>query len=701
VRLERAQEPHWDAIEPEGDASRYSIAADVGGTFTDVVSLDHETGALLVGKSPTTALKPASAIRAALGETGVRLAEADRFFHGTTLGVNTLLERRGARVGLLTSAGFRDLLEIGRATWPPYRLTWSRPAPLAPRSLCRDVAGRILFDGTILEELDESAVERAARELVAEGVDAIAICFLGSYAHPVFEQRAAAAIVRAGLTVPLVLSHELSRRYGEHERAVTALGEAYIRPKMRAYFQELERGIEADGFGGRLFVTSSDAGVMGVAQARERTLRTLVSGCASGIAGAATVGRSRGWDNVIAIDMGGTSFDAGIVRDGTPAMTTTAHVAGFEFLMPMVELATIGAGGGSIAWLDSAGGLDVGPQSAGADPGPACYGRGGSFATFTDAAVVSGLLPDSLLGGAMSLRADLAAEVIERTIAKPLGLEVVEAASGIISLVEAKMARTIEDITVGRGVDPREFVLFAYGGGGPVVACALAAELAIPRVVIPPHPGVFSAWGMQTLDIVHDFSATVVRNLPESDDAPVSLGEFAELYAQAQATLEREGILEGDRLWFRTLEMRYDGQEHTLPVSISGVEAPTAGELRERFSEQHQLAYGFVIDGAVQVVACGLRAVGLLPDRGRESNLNVLRGRDSSAGAFGRRLVTHRASAARAASWPLYRREELAEEAAIDGPAIVEEFTSTIVIPPRWIGAADGRGNLILESRAA
>lgn len=676
--------------------SRYSVSADIGGTFTDVVSLDRETGVVIVGKSPTTALRPTDGVMNALVEMKVELAATDQFFHGTTLGVNTLLERRGARVGLLASKGFRDLLEIGRASWPPYRLTWHRPAPIVPRALTREVPGRILVDGTVLEELDVEAACRAARALQDEGVEAIAICFINGYIHPRHERQAADAIREAGIELPLVVSHEVSRRYGEHERALTAVGEAYIRPKMRAYFDGLREGVEAASFRGRLFITSSDAGVMGVEEARQRTLRTLVSGCASGIAGAATVGKAQGWPNMIAIDMGGTSFDAGVVRDGAAAMSPKSEVAGFEFLIPMVELATIGAGGGSIAWIDSVGGLAVGPRSAGAEPGPACYGRGGEEATFTDAALLTGLLPEQLLGGGMKLLRERAQEAVTETVAKPLALDTIEAASGIVALVEAKMARTIEEITIGRGADPRDHILFAYGGGGPLVAAALASELAIPTVVVPPHPGVFSAWGMQTLDIVHDFSSTVVKELPRDAATRLEIPELEALAASAHETLEREHVAIERRLLLPSLELRYDGQEHSLEIPIANPADLTSAYVRDHFTAAHERAYGFTLDDAIEMVACRLRAVGLLtkPRLGRAEGQNNATAR---AASVGERLVTHRSSGTRAAVWPVFQRTILQPGTHLDGPAIIEEQTSTTLVLPGWSATVDGSGNLVLR----
>jgi N-methylhydantoinase A len=687
-----AEQPHTNT---------QSLSVDVGGTFTDVVSVDLATGNLLVGKSVTTASAPAQGIIAALDAIGTDLANAGRFFHGTTLAVNTLLERRGARVGLLVTDGFRDVLEIGRASWPPYRLVWAAPKPLVERRLCRGVAGRVLRDGTVLEELDIEEIVREGQALITEGVEAIAVCFINSYSQPGHERTAAAALAAGGISVPIVLSHEISRRAGEFERAVTTAGEASLRPKMRKYFEALRDGSEAGGFHGRLFMTSSDAGVMGIEQAASRTLRTLVSGCASGVAGAAALGRAHGWANMIAIDMGGTSFEAAVVRDGYPAMRATSVVDELEFQIPMVELATIGAGGGSIAWVDDGGGLQVGPRSAGAEPGPACYGLGGEEATFTDAALVTGLLSDELLGGGLRLHRENALGAIERTVAGPLGLAPLEAASGIVTVIEAKMARTIEAITIGKGVDPRDFVLFAYGGGGPLVAAPLADELSIPTVVVPPHAGVFSALGMQSLDIVHDLSVTCVQPLPP-DGAEFTLPQFSDLLDGARRVLEGEGVGAGDRLALASVEMRHQEQEHTLTVELGAPTEPIETDvLRRRFAELHELAYGFMIEGPLEIVGCRVRAIGILPKP------RVWGGSDNGAGKAApptptaHRTVSHWTSRVKEERWPVFDRSSLRSGEPIEGPAILSELTTTTLVPPRWNVVCDRDGNLILSSARA
>jgi N-methylhydantoinase A len=457
---------------------------------------------------------------------------------------------------------------------------------------------------------------------------------------------------------------------------------------MRHYFDQLAAGMAGHGFTGRTLITSSDGGVMGVALARDRALRTLVSGCASGVAGAATVAAAGGWANVLAIDMGGTSFDAAVIQGGRPAMTSTASVAGHEFLMPMLDLATIGAGGGSIAVVDAVGSLHVGPRSAGAEPGPVCYGRGGLEPTFTDAALVAGLLPETLLDGGMSLSRPAATDAIRARIAEPLGLDVDEAAAGILAVVEAKMGQLLEEMTVGQGLDPRDFTVFAYGGGGPLVAARLAEELGSTRVVIPPHPGVFSAWGMQTLDVVQEVSRTLIRD-PQVLSAAELAEPFAELVEEAVTRLAADGFATADVTLLRFVEMRYQSQEHTLlvPFTGSGAEA-----LRRAFDSAHQEAFGFTVPGAVEVVHYRLRGVGALP---KPAPAGPTPARPADEEPVTRDVHDRRTRTT--SPWRVLRRDQLVGGGRLAGPAIVEESTSTIVVPPGWTVTVDAAGNLVMN----
>ncbi|NHP13839.1 hydantoinase/oxoprolinase family protein [Rhodococcus sp. IC4_135] len=670
-----------------------SVSADVGGTFTDVVRVDVETGDVVVGKSPTVHHAPAEGIIAALSQTDADLTRAVRFLHGTTVGINALLEHKGARVGFLTTAGFADMLEIRRGSWPPYQLSWDKPKALVGRELCREIDERIAADGSIVKPLNVSSAVAAVDALVADGIEALAVCLVNAYIEPKHERQIVDLVQTKYPDMPVVVSHEITRRYREYERAVTTVSEAYIRPKMTEYFSGLADGLASAGFGGELYITSSDGGVMGLERAQRQTLRTLVSGCASGIAGAASLGVSCGYKNLICIDMGGTSFDAGIVRHGVAEMSNESEIAGLTLLLPMIELATIGAGGGSIAWVDELGGLNVGPESAGSTPGPASYGRGGIRPTFSDAALVSGLLPDSLLDGAMKLSTQLATDAVVSEVATPLSMDAREAASGVVTLIEARMARLLEEITIGKGHDPRDFDLLAYGGGGPLVASTLGDLLGITRVVVPRHPGVFSAWGMQTLDVAHEFSRSEVRVL-RSTESIGAANTFAELLVEAHERLESEGIQEDRRAVMRFVELRYDGQEHTLAVPVLA-DDESSDTLRERFESMHEDAYGFRLVGDLEIVGYRVRALGSLP----KPDVPEAAAEGSLPTPISHRQVTHRASDTTAESWPVYRRESLGPGVEVAGPAIIEELTTTTVVTPQRVVHVDAWGNLILEAR--
>lgn len=664
-----------------------SASADVGGTFTDVVAVDRVSGEVRVAKAPTVAEDPARGIADALERSGASLSQMERLVHGTTTGINTLLQRKGARVGFLTTKGYRDLLLIGRGNWPSFRLTWDRPEPLVPGRLAAEIDERIKADGTVLRPLDPEELIAQAERLVAAGAEAIAVCFINAYSDPRHEQEAGRLLGERFPELVVCLSHDLSRRYREYERAVTAVGEAYLRPRMRQYFDSLTRGMGAGGFDGRFFITASDGGVMGVDQARDSALRTLVSGCASGVAGAAVVAKAGGWDDVLAIDMGGTSFDAAIIQGGQPVISPQASVAGFEFQVPIISLSTIGAGGGSLAYLDSVGGLHVGPESAGAVPGPVCYGRGGTRPTFTDAALVSGLVPETILEGEMRLSRREAEAAISESVAEPLGLTLQQAASGILSIVESKMAMLLEEMTVGNGLDPRRFTLFAYGGGGPLVASRMAEELGITRIVVPQHSGVFSAWGMQTLDVVKELSLTRLQKL--SGKKPEELAEpFAALVEASVRDLIAEGFDERDAVLLKFVEMRYESQEHTLliPFDDRGAEA-----MSQAFDDAHRTKFGFTVEGDVEIVTYRVRAIGQL-DKPALRDGTAATG--APAAAHRSRTVHHRTEAG-GSDWRVVRRSELGP-APLPGPVLVEEATATTVVLEGWNVRIE-EGNLVIE----
>jgi N-methylhydantoinase A len=673
------------------------LACDVGGTFTDVVVLDNTTGNISYAKAPTVPGRPAQGLRNAIAKALSSLADVEAFFHGTTLGINTVLEGKGATTGFIATKGFRDILEIARMRWPAFLMHYDKPKPLVPRYLCRDVTERMAADGQELEPLAEEEVRRVAAELVSEGVEAIAVCLLNAYAHPQHEKRLGEIIRSAHPDIAIALSHEVSREYREYERASTTIIDATIKKRMANYIDDLDSWLRKGGFNGSLLVTRCDGGVMSAAESKLQPVRTLISGPASGVMGCVQMSRWLQLPNVIGIDMGGTSFEASIIIDGEAVTSPQTHLHDIPLLMPVVELATIGAGGGSIAWIDSGGALNVGPQSAGADPGPICYGTGGTEPTVTDAAVVSGLLdPSRFLGGDMRLDVEAARSGIKERISDRLNISVAEAATGIFALAQSKMGATLEEMTIKKGLDPRNFVLLAYGGGGPLVACALAEQHSIPSVLVPLSPGTFSAWGALSLDVVHDFSATSVMPL-ETLEAARFEDAFSQLCEQAQTVLAREGIPHEQRKLLLSIDMRYEGQEHVLPVPVDQGLAVRLDrqQLRSLFDARHLAAYGYTTTDEAEVTTYRVRAVGTLSKPERKV---VERAGDASESArVGSRRVRH-AGKDGECEYAIYDRARLKAGHRVRGPAIIEEMTSTTVVPATRELVVDAYGNLIITA---
>ena len=674
-------------------------ACDVGGTFTDLVVLDDTTGKVSFAKAPTVPERPADGLRNAIIKSSLSVRDAEAFLHGTTLGINTVLERKGAKPGLLTTKGFRDILEIARMRWPKFLMHYDKPAPLVPRYLCKEVTERLTADGKEIQPVDKAEVRRIVGELVSEGVEAIAVCLLNAYAHPQHETQVGEVIRSEFPEIAVTLSHEVSREYREYERAVTTVIDATIKKRMAEYIDELDAWLRGEEFKGGLFISRCDGGVMSAEAAQRRPVRTLISGPASGVMGCVQMSRWLDLPNLIGIDMGGTSFEASVITGGEAVTSPSTEIHGFPLLVPVIELATIGAGGGSIAWIDSVGAMEIGPHSAGADPGPVCYGRGGTEPTVTDAALVSGLLePGKFLGGDMRLDREAARLGIEQKIANPLGMSVAEAATGIFAVAEVKMAATLEEVTVKKGFDPRQFTILAYGGGGPLVACALADRLSVPTVLVPPSPGTFSAWGALTLDVVHDFSATAVARLEDLE--PHELREtFARLRDQAAEEFDREAVSPDRRSLLPSIDMRYDGQEHVLSVPLGAAFADLEpGRLREMFDARHRAAYGYTTTDPVEVTAYRVRAVGALgkPARGR---LDAAGAGDEAMPTGTRRVSDFSGGGTR--SYAIYDRGLLKAGHRLHGPAIVEEATSTTVVPETRQVAVDGFGNLMITARSA
>ncbi|MGI9658842.1 MAG: hydantoinase/oxoprolinase family protein [Gaiellaceae bacterium] len=654
------------------------VSVDVGGTFTDVIVLDEESGDLRLEKVETVPADPASGVLGGFAKADAELGAVDFFVHGTTLGINALLTRGGARVAIVTTAGFRDVYELGRTDRDPmYDFMYRKPETLVPRERVLEVSERVTFEGEVLLALDDEEVRAAARELGALDVDAVAVSLLHSYANPAHELRLAEVLAEEARGVSVTLSHQVMREYREYERTSTTVIDAYVKPITRSYLETLEGHLGEGGFDGRFLLTRSGGGAMTVESAKEQPVHLVLSGPAGGVIGAAAMSELLGEQNLVTIDMGGTSLDASLVIAGEPHVEKEQIFETLPVSVPTIDIHTIGAGGGSIAWIDDGGHLQVGPRSAGAVPGPACYGKGGADATFTDAALAVGYLdPANFLGGQMSVDMELTHGAIGR-LADQLGLPPDDVASGILRISEAKIVGAVRVISIERGYHPNDFAMLAFGGGGAFVAASVARELGIPRVIVPPGPANFSAFGMLMTDVVHDYSRTHVAPLEGIDTAAVD-ALFLELVEQGSSALARDGFDAAERQFFPTAEMRYLGQEHavTVPLPGSSLASSDLGRIVQSFNEAHHRQYGHSMDDPVEIVTLRLRAVGLLP---RPDVPRLQLAGSAEAALKGARPV-YRTDQQSWADYAVYDRDLLPAGASLPGPAIVEERSSTTVL---------------------
>ncbi|HVV20102.1 MAG TPA: hydantoinase/oxoprolinase family protein [Pseudonocardiaceae bacterium] len=652
------------------------LAIDVGGTFTDVVELRPETGELRFDKVPTTPESPTTGVLRAFGAATVGIGDIETFTHGTTLGLNALLTRTGARTAVVGTRGFRDVYLLGRTDRRTnYDITYRKPAPLLERYDTFEVTERSLFDGSVHTPLDVADARRVARVIAERGYQSVAVAFLHSYANPEHELRMRDVLAEVAPDVAVTLSHELSREYREYERTSTAVLDAYVKPIVRRYLHELEGRLADDGFGGRFLVTRSGGGAMTVGSAREQPVSLILSGPAGGVIGAAALAELIGEPNLITIDMGGTSLDASLVVDGEPVLHQGAEFEQLPINTPSLYIHTIGAGGGSIAHLDEAGALQVGPQSAGAVPGPASYGTGGTAPTFTDAALAIGYLgSETPLGGRLVLNRNLAIQALA-PIAAELGMTVPALAHGIVRISSTKIMGAVRAITVEVGRDPKDFALLSFGGGGGLVAVDVAVELGIPSVIVPPGQGAFSAFGMLMADVQHDFARTLVAPLADLDPARVD-AEYAAMAAEADALLTDEGFPAGDRTTVRSLDVRYAGQEHSVTVAFPEHGDNAVAAIEEAFARLHARQYGHTMTDPVEVTTLRLRATGSV-DKPKPPELAP---RTSGAPEPDGTRPVYRSDEHPAVPYALYTREALLAGDEIAGPAVIAEHTATTVI---------------------
>ncbi|HEY6434502.1 MAG TPA: hydantoinase/oxoprolinase family protein [Acetobacteraceae bacterium] len=682
----------------------WRIGVDSGGTFTDVCLFDDATGRIEVWKVPSTPDDPSRGIAQSVQE-GVRRVDASAagisyFGHGTTVATNALIQHRGVPTGLITGDGFRDLLEIGRQKRPDlYDLQVDKPPVLVSRDRRWEVPERVRHDGSVETKLDEEAVRHAARQLRQAGVQAVAICFLYGFVRPQHEQLAARIVAEEFPDAFVCTGHEVAPEFREYERMSSAVVNAYLGPVMQGYIRRLGDRLRELGITATPHLTQSNGGVIGFEAAARLPVRTVLSGPSTGVVAAQEVGRMAGLPDLITFDMGGTSTDVALLQNGQCRLASEAVVHGYPIKAPMLDIHTVGAGGGSIAYVDSGGLLKVGPRSAGADPGPVCYGRGNTEPTVTDAnLVLQTLNPTHLLGGRMPVRQDLARQAIAG-LAERLGLEVMETAQGIISVVTANMARAIRVISVQRGHDPRDYTLVAFGGAGPLHAARLARELEISRILVPRAPGILCAMGLLLTDLRADFATTRLHTL-SPQVLPAVIAAFAALQLQADAWFAAEGIASAARRVSRTADMRYAGQNYELSVPLPDgpINAASLDVLAEGFAAAHSRMYGFTAEEEpVQLVTFRIEATGLVhkaqfqpqPDAGPDAAAAIIGDREvwlPEAGGF--------------VSCPVYDRERLRCGNCIAGPAIVEQMDATTVVLPGMTGRVEPYLNLILEMTA-
>jgi len=680
----------------------YRIGFDVGGTFTDFTLQDLARGRLHHLKVPSTPDDPARAIgaglRRLLDENGVAPGEVAFVAHGTTVATNMIIERRGARTGLITTKGCRDVLEIGRQTRPAlYDYTVPKPEPLVPRRRRLEVAERLAPDGQVLQPLDEAGVAEAIEALLRQEVEAVAICYLHSYAAPAHEARTKALLAERRPELFVSVSSEVLPEFREYERTSTTVLNAYVGPRMAGYLARFEAILTGLGITAEAYTIHSNGGVISARTARAYPVRTCLSGPAAGVVGAARIALAAGAPDAVTFDVGGTSTDVSLVHNGRPLFTSDRLIAGYPLKCPMLDVHVVGAGGGSIARVDDVGALTVGPESAGADPGPAAYGGGGTRATLTDANLVLGRLSArGLLGGTMPLDKAAAQAAIEAEVAARLGLTLDEAGYGIVRIAVSNMARAIRAVTTERGFDPRRLALIAYGGAGPLHAAEVAVELGMARVIVPPAPGTICARGILVSDISLDYVATLMRRVDDETWSAV-LARLAALREEGDAWLEGEAIPPQARRFEVVIEARYLGQNHEVAVPLGEAAKPGIQPFLQNFAAAHARLHGHALaERPVEIVNLRLKASGR---SGEASDVGDAPASEVGDLASGRRQVYFGAD-----GWcetPILQRERLAPRQGIAGPAVIEEMSATTLVLPGQRARLDEGGNIVIEHGAA
>lgn len=676
----------------------YQLGVDVGGTFTDLVLFDEEKGEFICTKAPSTYPDPSIGILEALRKSRVPLKEVSRFAHATTFGINLVVQRKGVKVGLITTKGFRDVLEIMRESKGDiYDFRWRKPKPLVPRHLRMEVPERLNFRGEVIEPLDEAEVEKATAYLRERGVEGIAIVFLYSFMNPVHEKRARDVVKACYPEAYVSVSHEILPEIREYERSSTTVIDAYLKPRMDQYLTGLQTACEREGYRREITIFKSNGGITSLSQARQTPVNTISAGPAAGLIATVRLCEAIGRRNVISFDMGGTSCDVSLVHNGGFSQTTEWQIEeGIPVKVPFIDIHSIGAGGGTIARFEAAGVLKVGPESAGANPGPACYGLGGDKPTVTDANVVLRRIdPSYFLGGDMALQPERAVRAIEGEVARYLNTDVCEAAQGILDVVDSNMVHAIQLISVERGFDPREFSLFAFGGAGGAHACKLASELGMPEVIVPNRCGTFSALGLITADARIDLVQSLPGRLEELDMQKVS-GVLDDMEGRARDELKRDNF-RGEILVYRSADLRYVGQnfEVNVPLPAGALTEESKGEITNRFREKYSASYGMATNQPLQLLSVRMTVTGLIPPASMPRIGNNGSGDGRSGKPLGRREVYF---GGETISCPVYRDEALRPDQEIRGPVIVERRDSTIFVHPEYTLSVDPFGNLLMRS---
>lgn len=676
------------------------VGVDIGGTFTDLVTITD--GTLDVTKTASTPAAPEDGVTDGLEktreETGVRFDDVDFFAHGTTVATNAVLEEEWADTALVTTGGFRDVLEIGRQARPDiYDFQTEKPATVVPRNHRYEVPERLDERGDVSTPLDEAAARDVAARLVDADVSSVAVSLLFSYENDAHERRLKELLEAEGVEASFSLSSEVLPEIREYERTLTTTLNAALKPVMDRYLGNLESEIADLGIRPDLEIMQSNGGIITADIARTRPVNTLLSGPAAGVQGASYVAGLAGIESLITMDMGGTSCDVSLVEGGDPMVATDVEVGDYPVNVPMIDIHTVGAGGGSIAWIDDGDALRVGPRSAGADPGPICYGRGGTSPTITDAQLLLGRLnPDAFLSDELSVDVGRVEEIFERELADPLGKSVEAAAQGVLDVANASMERALRVVSVERGYDPREFGLVAFGGAGPLHATTLAAELDIPRVLVPRTAGVLSALGLLISDILYDYSTSRVRSWETVDPGDLQ-ATFDEFVARGRGQLEKENLGESQMRFERSVDLRYAGQsfELSVPVPDGELDSRAKAAIRDRFHTKHRQRYGHAYDDEpIELVTLRTRARGVVetPDLRQDTNTGDV------ADAIVEERPVHFDGEVHDAR--VYRRERLPADGSFTGPAIVEGAESTVVVRPEQSVEIDEYGSLIVEVRS-